>query len=204
MTIETRYVTYAAGDPETHVGVEPDLWFEKYAHIEVTDDPRLPLDVTLRVVFDRAAAQYMVDSMTLRRKKASGAYPGPTVLNSVALREVPVLELLRNLGPSVHIGSPTGMKMADTLSADEAEAIKAAGPSNGETLLWVSRIYTVAHALNQPPGKAVQEQLRLTGPTASVWIRRARDRGLLHETFDEPQWWMTDEEFDRARSVLED
>ena len=204
MPIEARYVEMTVEDPEPFVHMEPDLWFAKYAFIDVHDEPRMPLDVSLRVVFDRAAGQYMVDSMTLRRKKGIGDYPGATVLNSVALREIPVQELLRQLGPSVHIGSVDGPRMPEELTAEQAANLKAAGPRDRETLLWVARIYTVAHALNQAPGKAVQEQLRLTGATASVWIRRARDRGLLHETFDQPQWWMTDEEFDVARSVLED
>mgnify|MGYP001580482981 FL=1 len=51
-------------------------------------------------------------------------------------------------------------------------------------MLAVARIYRYAEILQQSPAKAVQNVLGLTAPTATLWIRRARGRGLLGDYGD--------------------
>ena len=48
-------------------------------------------------------------------------------------------------------------------------------------MLATARVYRYAQILQKSPAKAVQEDLGLTAPTATLWIRRARMLGLLGE-----------------------
>lgn len=153
------------------VQLPPDLWLPRYANIAVRDEPELDVDLDIKVSFDAYAGRYVADSIHLVRRAAGEG------VNTVAIRAVPVQEYLRALSGTAYYGIPP-QPMPEKLPEELVAEIKADGPSN-ESLRWVARIYTIAEAFNLPPGQAVREQLGMPTPTASVWIRRARDRGIL-------------------------
>jgi hypothetical protein len=163
-------------DSEADVELELGLVFPKFVELTLTDDDELPFDVEINLVFEKAAGRYVAESVRTARRNGVGE------ITTGGLRAVRVQELIQlgtdsltevvlaNVDPSIQV-----------LSDDHLAEIKAAGPGNRESLIWVARIYLVAMALNSPPAKAVAEKLQLSTPTASVWIRRARDRGILTE-----------------------
>lgn len=185
------------GDREPFVSVLPDLRFPRYAAIDVTKDERSELDVSLGLVFDPQEFRYVVDTMTVNRRNQWSE------VNGAALRTIPVQEYVRSLQWAGRI-EPSGETVPNPFPPERAEEIKRNGPSDPNSLLWLARIYVVANALSRPPGKAVQEALDMPAPTASVWIRRARDRGLIPDTLDRVDRAMSEEEFKRARVVLRD
>lgn len=178
------------------VDVCPDLRLPRYAAIDVTNDDRSTLDLSLRLVFDEHAAQYVVDTLIAHRRD------GNTNVDGVALRKVPVQEYMREIEWAATIAD-TGEVMPNPLSAHIVEDVKRRGPSDLDGLRWVARVYAAAHAFRRAPARAVQEQLSMPTPTASVWIRRARDRGLLLGAGDEALH-MDQEEFERAKRALRD
>lgn len=64
------------------------------------------------------------------------------------------------------------------LTDEEVLKVKAAGPTD-ESLEVAAEFYEFAKALGRPPAKEVEQQLDLPRTTASNWIRKARERGLL-------------------------
>jgi hypothetical protein len=127
------------------------------------------------VVFDEAAVQYTVDNLTAYRRGPEASVDG------VALRTIPVQDLLQDLEWTIGIQG-TEETMPTQLPQGLVDEIKKSGPSNLDSLRWLARVYVSAHAFRRPPAKAVQHQLQMPAPTASVWIRRARDRGLIPAT----------------------
>jgi hypothetical protein len=133
--------------------------------------------VEIEAVFDEAEEKYVAARVTV------GARDGGADITSAALRSVRVQELLQEgLGAAVDFQLPDGSRWPFPLDTDLASFINKSGPSSFAAMEWVSRIYRPARAMNLRPAKAVQDQLRLSVPTASVWIRRARDRGFLPDT----------------------
>ncbi|WP_341359075.1 hypothetical protein V5H98_15230 [Georgenia sp. M64] len=62
---------------------------------------------------------------------------------------------------------------------DEARArLRQQGPTD-EALAWVAYFYNLATLLGLPPARHVEVNLGLPRTTASKWVRRARERGLL-------------------------
>lgn len=153
----------------------PDLSFARYGAVDVHTPAAGSLDVTLMLVFDETAVQYQVDQLIAARRGPSSSVDG------AALRTIPVQELLQTFEETVTV-TTTGEPMPELLSDDLVREIKAAGPSNADSLRWLARVYVTAHAFRRPPAKAVQQQLQMPTPTASVWIRRARDRGFIPST----------------------
>jgi hypothetical protein len=67
-----------------------------------------------------------------------------------------------------------------TLPRADAERLKHEGPTD-ETLSWVAFFYNLAGILGLPPAKQVELTLDLAPATASRWVRRARNNGLIEE-----------------------
>lgn len=63
-------------------------------------------------------------------------------------------------------------------SEAEAARLRAQGPTD-ETLKWVAFFYGLGSVLGLPPAKQVESNLGVPRTTASKWVRRARERGLL-------------------------
>lgn len=198
MGISTSYtLTVEKGAPDDWVETLPDLRFPRYAAIDVTNDPRSALDVSLRLVFDEKAGQYLVDTLIAHRRDRQSHVDG------TSLRTIPVQEFMRELEWGVKIiGS--GETLPNPLPQEIIDEVRSLGPGSIEALRWVARVYAAAHALWQPPAKAVQAQLQMPAPTASVWIRRARDRGLIQDTFGQAEFWMSEDDFERSKRALRD
>lgn len=175
MSVETTFTSWTHEVPRS-VSVHPDLRFWKQAEVEAVDEPDMDVDVTLRLVFDEADLRYVVDSMVVRRRDDDSEISS-AVLRSVRVQDV-VRRGLQLVGPYVE---STKARVPVPLPPELVQRIRQLGPSEDESLLWLARVYKVAHAMNLPPAKAVQQQLGLTTPNASIWIRRARDRGILDD-----------------------
>lgn len=66
-------------------------------------------------------------------------------------------------------GFPSAPRIAD---------LRRQGPTD-ETLEWVAYFYNLAGVLGLPPAKQVEINLEVPRTTATKWIRRARNKGLL-------------------------
>lgn len=56
--------------------------------------------------------------------------------------------------------------------------LRVQGPTD-ETLEWVARIYNEARLRRRPPARQVEIDLDVPRTTASKWVRRAREKGLV-------------------------
>lgn len=61
----------------------------------------------------------------------------------------------------------------------DIEGLRKAGMRNLETACAVADLYRLAEYTGHPPVKCVQEQFGLSRPTATRWIRHAREIGVL-------------------------
>lgn len=199
MAIRAQWLGWSADDPATTALVSPDLVFPKYLDAYVVNESELDVDLRISAVFDADLERYVVDRLEARRKVPGGD------INGTSIRALRVQDYLRTaVRNALRVGqvrerSPM-FNMEFELRAEDAPSIRQLGPSSEEALTWVARIYKFAVAVSDPPARAVQEQLGISVPTASVWIRRARDRGILVE----PSPLSTaesQERFDLARSV---
>jgi hypothetical protein len=195
MTIRTSGIT-SEDDTESEVHIEPDLYFPKFVELDVTDEPDMDVDAKIALTFSTSQGRYVADSITVKRRAGGD-------VNAITLRAVRVQDLIqrgtRNL--PVYESTRGRVALSAALTAEQVDAIHRLGPSQDEALRWAARVYLIAAALNMAPAKAVADQLGLTTPNASVWIRRARDRGLLSEP---PRDVPPTAEFETARKVLSD
>lgn len=67
------------------------------------------------------------------------------------------------------------------LSEHDIQRIREQGPTD-ESLQWTANFYNLGQVLGLPPAKQVELNLGLPRTTASKWVRRAREKGLLVET----------------------
>lgn len=192
-------VFYPGYDPASDdwIDVLPDLRFPRFARIEVRDDARSPVDLDIALVFDVSAARYMVDTLTVYRRRAGEQVDG------TALRGVPIQEFIRQMTWGARIVG-TDQTIRIPLRREVVDEVKSRGPSDRESLLWLARVYAVSHAISQPPAKTVQSVFDMPAPTASVWIRRARDRGLLPDTVDSVPIEEDEIEFRAARRRVQE
>jgi len=71
-------------------------------------------------------------------------------------------------------------------SPDDITRLRLQGPSQ-ETLGWVAYFYNMAGILGLPPARQVERSLGLPRTTASKWVRRARERGLIDDGDSAPR-----------------
>ena len=64
------------------------------------------------------------------------------------------------------------------LSDEEVARLRKQGPTD-ETLEWVAYFYNLAGILGLPPAKQVEVSLKVPRTTASKWVRRAKEKGLI-------------------------
>lgn len=98
-------------------------------------------------------------------------------VSGTTLRAVRVWDLAEQairLGLDRTSGAPT------VLSSKKAAQLRASGPQT-ETLEWVAFFYNLGHAIGLAPARKVELELGVPRTTASKWVRRAREAGLIHE-----------------------
>lgn len=64
------------------------------------------------------------------------------------------------------------------LSDEDVARLRTQGPTD-ETLGWVAYFYNLAGILGLPPAKQVEVSLKVPRTTASKWVRRAKEKGLI-------------------------
>lgn len=197
MATEASFLTWTAQDPDrAWVDIEPGLRFPRYAVLDVVDDPRTTLDLRMTFAFNENQGRYEIDGIEAMRRSPQDWVDG------TALRTIPVQELMRELGWAARIRE-SDEEMPNPLPEDLLQRLKRLGPSSPETLTWVGRVYVTATAISQPAGQAVRDAFGLTTPTASVWIRRARDRGFIPDNWLASNY-MPPGDFEIAKAVLRD
>jgi hypothetical protein len=143
----------------------------------------------LTVVMD---LRMTADGVRATSIKVTASKPGEPV-TSAALR-LPVAELIREVlriailpgrterhadgSAVIEVGAPVGIN---------AELIRLRGPGNPESLATAARIYTIARLTGLPPVRQVSAELGMPRTTATTWIRRAREAGLLPAYEEEGQ-----------------
>lgn len=154
------------------VEVLPDLHFPHRARIVVSGERHLNVDVMMEVTFDETVDRYVIDSLVVKRRGA-----GSPAVDAAELRTLRLDDYVRrsNLSAVPFDGGRIGLKV----DAKTMAAVRAGGPSDDDSLRWAARIYAWAHAFHLPPTQEVERRLKLSRPSASEWIRKARDRGFL-------------------------
>lgn len=108
-------------------------------------------------------------------------------ITGTTLRAVRVLDLARTAsamgirrGYGSRDGSGASFSADVKLTPDMVARIKEQGPVR-ESLEWAAYVYNVARVLGDPPAKAVELTFEMPRTTASKWVRRARELGLIDE-----------------------
>jgi hypothetical protein len=110
---------------------------------------------------------------------------GPPVTATV-FRDVPVGQLTQHAialaamrGRRTRTKGTTEIDVLDSALTDEqAELLRLRGPTD-ESLEWAAYFYNLARLVGRPPAREVELSLGLPRTTASKWIRRAREKGLI-------------------------
>jgi hypothetical protein len=166
MSVEAR-LHIAGGEEASWVSIPPLRPLPRWVTIDVFDEPDIEFALEIKAVLDAAEIRYVAD--TLRVKRASTASPEITnaALRPLRLHEymrrglLQVLPHLRDLGDGVQ------------------QVATEYGSNSRQTLTAVAEVFLAAQILNEPPAKAVQSAFKISAPTASAWIRRARDLRFL-------------------------
>lgn len=94
-------------------------------------------------------------------------------------REILVLAIAKGEKSTTATGATRSIAIGDSaLTDNQAAKLRAQGP-NDESLKWVAYFYNLAGVLGLPPARQVEVNLRLPRTTATKWVKRARDKGLL-------------------------
>lgn len=181
MTVLASWIDVISGEPAL-AELAPDLLVARYVFIEVVEEPDLAVDLRLKLFFDPAVSRYTIEALEVRRRLAWASIQEAEPIDGTGLRSIRVKDYLRR-----GLAEKTSPIFIDRSSYREvwefddarARQVRNAGPSDDESLRWASRLYMRARALHQDPTVEVAEKLGIARPTASVWIRRARDRGLM-------------------------
>lgn len=114
------------------------------------------------------------------------AQAGGAPVNSTVLHAVAVGELVKTVTGRIAF---KGWKRAAgngeeitllALTDQEAELVRLRGPVPS-SLEWTAKIYTAAQAAGLDPVQMVTRVIGLKPPTATRWVRRAKDQGLIKE-----------------------
>lgn len=110
------------------------------------------------------------------------AQPGSPPVTGTILRAVKVWDALREV---IVLSTRRGSRLdrgvlvrVEGLSDEKLVALRQQGPTD-ETLEWVAYFYNLGGVLGLPPAKQVELSFQVPRTTASKWVRRARERGLL-------------------------
>lgn len=124
--------------------------------IEVSDWKGLDV----RLELDLIDGKYQIRDLRMSRRE-----DGPHVsVNDI--RTVPIPAFIRT-------AVPAASTMPDDLPSKAFD-----GPT-GSNIRWTANIYKLAYVSGDSPRQAVADTFRIPAPTASRWIARAREKGLL-------------------------
>ena len=164
-----------ASHDASYVQLGSDLLVPRLVSIVETEDYEGgSLTIRIDAEFSETLSRYRVAKLVV---EADG---DELEVASTTLRAVRVQEILSaGLVQVAEFRLLSGETWPWPLREDLVSFVTKSGPSSLAAMEWVARIYMMAQALRVRPASAVRTQLGLTLPTASVWIRRARDRGFL-------------------------
>jgi hypothetical protein len=163
--------TLLRGPESVETQVAPGVYLPIPSLLVVPDTPEENFVTKIEIIFDGTkvyGATVAVQSQL----------PGRPVTGT-ELRAVRVAGLLaEHLPREAH--DSLEMKVITTDPA-ELEQLREAGIRHYHTMSFVAHAYQMAQALGMHPAKYVQEQLGLTRPTATRWIRQVREMGWLQD-----------------------
>ena len=132
-----------------------------------------PLDLDMMIRFDEDNDVYRVDRLVVQSMPDS---PGVT---GYFLRNLPIQRLMQ-LGTASAVTIEEHYR-PETIAADSPDELATArkrGPS--DRILWsVACVYRAADIRDATPAADVADAFAIQSRTASNWIRRARERGML-------------------------
>lgn len=163
--------------------VGPSLWMRLPAEVRANDTPRPGTNLVYKIGLG-SSGRIEIDHIGLESN-------GGTVITSSDWRAANPFETWREVGLWLikerhEIEGGVRYSAPEELSVEVAANLRSRGPSNGRTLEVVAQAYNVAQALGIPVSKHVQRVFSANGKldplpraTASGWIRRAKDQGLI-------------------------
>ncbi|MEE6295705.1 hypothetical protein [Georgenia wangjunii] len=125
-----------------------------------------------------------VRPVTVKVTAQEGSPPvSGTVLRAVRVWDLAVEAILRAVRPSEVESTGGGVRVtriasSAALSDEDVARLRAQGPTD-ETLRWVAYFYNLGAVIGLPPARQVELNLGLPRTTASKWVRRAREKGLI-------------------------
>lgn len=173
---------------DSHHELLPGVFIPKEVLLNAVNEPGIQLDVRMTVHYSEHRRRYVVDVAEVV------ARDGGEVSN-MTLRRLTIQDYLRR-GLE---GLPTMPSVRP--SVEEGERLRELGPSSAEALAAVAQVYALAEAFNLQPAKQVQEAFGMPAPTASTWIRRARDLRFLPAANPIPSPSDLDRNLDRMREI---
>lgn len=104
-------------------------------------------------------------------------------LRKITLRDIYENAVLPNVTNSVVVSLTADGRGVENFAwglfgPDDAEEMRSEGPTR-RTLSAVANLYRVAHALRVSTRKTIMRTFGIAGPTADVWVSKARAEGLL-------------------------
>ena len=135
----------------------------------------------VKMTLDMTAEGIRPTSVTVTAQQDSPAVTG-TTLRALRVwdlaREAILIGVSRGTRTDTKDGSFEVGIMGSALPNEEVARLRAQGPTD-ETLGWVAYFYKLGDVLGLPPAKQVEVSLQLPRTTASKWVRRAREKGLI-------------------------
>lgn len=105
-------------------------------------------------------------------------------ISGTTIRSIPVQRLMRAAIPYQMVNRDDDGAYSSPWRFD-AEAVRAAGPTD-ESLRAVASVYLLAKFIGEPPARTVELMLDMPRTTASQWVRKAKERGILRALESRP------------------
>lgn len=173
-------ITFKHVKEETPLRIGPDLALGLPMRAHIVDPIQLDgiavVDMTIELV------DGILQATDVHVKAKNGNAVTSTLLHSVPVKEMTqtlvshrLQEVLRDEVEDGYIAT-----RAFSMTEDQREKIRLQGPTR-ESLQAAANIYELARVLGLPPARQVEKELKMPRTTASQWIRRAREDGLLND-----------------------
>lgn len=161
--------------------VAPGVFMQLPGTVTCEDVELCGAPYTITIGLDMTADGIRPVSVTVAVPEGSPPVTG-TILRAVpvqALTRAGILTGALRGRPGTTDGGGTRIDiLSTTLTDQETELIRLRGPVR-ESLEWAAYLYNMAQLVGLPPARQVETGLGLPHPTATKWIRRAKDMGLI-------------------------